>query len=238
MTNALESVGLASGFRIGTEKSVLSYINLKLALLGLPTIDLQDSSEITELTGAILSHHREAERLLADYLCPADQRVQDYLDSYLAGTLAKPRLPSRTFVLDRYGLARILSLPIDKDEFVSDIVTSYRIKQGVLHNPKSDRRTTQGVFHIAEGGAPIPSDKLAVPREVFGKMLELALQPPRQLQTLPFTSTQREPAECFVSLLLRPVPSSTGGVSGSSWSVSAKINGGSIFRSGKRDWES
>ena len=26
------------------------------------------------------------------------------------------------------------------------------MKQGVLHNPKSDRRTTQGIFHVAEGG--------------------------------------------------------------------------------------
>ena len=30
------------------------------------------------------------------------------------------------------------------------------MKQGVLHNPRSDRRTTQGIFHIVEGGLPIP----------------------------------------------------------------------------------
>jgi hypothetical protein len=40
----------------------------------------------------------------------------------------------------------------------------------VLHNPKSDRRTTQGIFHVTEGGLPIPDDKLGVPKgHVRGK---------------------------------------------------------------------
>src|SRR5205814_7928860 len=101
--------------------------------------------------------------------------------------------------------ARELSLPVDRDEFSSDIINSYRVKQGVLHNPKSDRRTTQGIFHVTEGGLPIPDDKLAVPKITFAKMLALALNPPRELMRLPFTSTQSKPAECFVSLLLRPI---------------------------------
>jgi hypothetical protein len=115
------------------------------------------------------------------------------------------KLPTRTFVLDRPGLARILSLPIDRDEFSSTILNSYRVANGVLHNPKSDRRTTQGIFHVTEGGLPIPDDKLGVPKVTFAKMLALALNPPRELMTLPFTSTQPKPAECFVSLLLRPL---------------------------------
>ena len=102
-------------------------------------------------------------------------------------------------------MARALSLPADRDEFTSSILSSYRVKQGVLHNPRSDRRTTQGIFHIAEGGLPIPDDKLAVPKAVFGKMLTLALTPPRELLRLPFTASQSPAAECFVSLLLRPL---------------------------------
>jgi hypothetical protein len=39
----------------------------------------------------------------------------------------------------------------------------------VLHNPASDRRTTAGVFHIVEGGLPIPDDKLAVPKLAFSR---------------------------------------------------------------------
>ena len=80
--------------------------------------------------------------------------------------------PERTFVLDSPGLARELSLPPDRDEFMSDIVRSYRLRQGVLHNPVNDRRTTQGVFHVTEGGLPIPDDKMAVPKIVFGRLLD------------------------------------------------------------------
>src|SRR4029077_10770098 len=110
-------------------------------------------------------------------------------------------------VLDRPGLAGLISLPVDRDEFVSGILNSYRVQQGVLHNPRSDRRTTQGIFHVAEGGLPIPNDKIAVPKTVFGKLLSLAFAPPKDLLRLPFTATQPQPAECFVSLLLRPMVS-------------------------------
>ncbi|HNQ37867.1 MAG TPA: hypothetical protein PKJ58_07900, partial [Prolixibacteraceae bacterium] len=150
---------------------------------------------------------REKNRLLSAYLCPADQRIQNFLDGYLSVFKDKvhPRLPSQTFIIDSHGIARALSLPPDKDLFVSDIINSYRIKQGVLHNPKNDRRTTEGVFHIAEGGLPIPDDKKAVPQLTFALLLNAALHPPKELMQLPFTSTQDEKAEVFVSLLLKPV---------------------------------
>ena len=179
-------------------------INLKLALLGCPTAQSCGHSEMDGLD-ATLSHFREASRLLADYLNPTDGRIQNFLHKYLHGLDCQPRLPARTFVLDQYGLARALSLPPDRDEFNSNIISSYRVQQGVLHNPKSDRRTTQGIFHVAEGGLPIPDDKRAVPREVFAQVLARALQPPRELLRLPFTSSQEEQAECWVSLLLRPL---------------------------------
>lgn len=102
-------------------------------------------------------------------------------------------------------MARALSLPVGKDTFTSELLSSFRVKQGVLHNPRSDRRTTQGIFHVAEGGLPIPADKAAVPKAVFATLLRLALHPPRELLRLPFTAAQATPAECFVSLLLRPV---------------------------------
>ena len=144
-------------------------------------------------------------RLLADYLCPADWRIDHFLREYLYDTGLAIKWPTRTFVLDSPGLARELSLPPDRDEFVSEIMRSYRLRQGVLHNPANDRRTTQGVFHVAEGGLPIPDDKLAVPKAVYARLLQIALQPPRELLRLPFTSSQTEQAECFVSLLLRPI---------------------------------
>jgi hypothetical protein len=79
------------------------------------------------------------------------------------------------------------------------------VRNGVLHNPKSDRRTTEGVFHIAEGGLPIPPDKKAVPKLTFAKLLEAALNPPVELLEIPFTAGENDKAYTFVSVLLRPI---------------------------------
>jgi hypothetical protein len=183
---------------------LIAHINVKLALIGSPPVPMAGDKEFTEIASAMARQSREKDRLLGQYLCPVDQRIQTFLYDYLQD-VPVTKLPTRTFVLDRPGLARVLSLPVDRDEFHSDIISSYRVKQGVLHNPRSDRRTTAGIFHVAEGGLPIPDDKLGVPKLTFAKMLALALNPPRELMTLPFTGTQPNPAECFVSLLLRPL---------------------------------
>ncbi|MFZ4587640.1 MAG: hypothetical protein ACOYNG_01505 [Terrimicrobiaceae bacterium] len=182
-----------------------TYINLKLAAIGCPTVDGADADPVfRNLAESMLAHSRETARLLADYQCPADWRIQRFLDEYLYATGKTPRLPAQTLILDRHGIARALSLPCNGDKFQSEILSSYRVWQGVLHNPAKDRRTTQGVFHVAEGGLPIPDDKKAVPAGTYARMLEFALQPPPELMRLPFTSGAVRQAECFVSLLLRP----------------------------------
>jgi phosphoenolpyruvate carboxykinase (diphosphate) len=191
--------------RLRVGDSLIESINLRLAMTGCPTFGNGLGNRLPGLTGPMFSRQMETMRLLADYFCPADWRIHAFLRDYLYDTGLEIKLPSRTFVLDSPGLARLLSLPPDCDEFVSDIMRSYRVSQGVLHNPANDRRTTHGVFHVAEGGLPIPDDKFAVPKPVFARLLQQALQPPRELMQLPFTSSQAEKAECFVSLLLRPI---------------------------------
>jgi hypothetical protein len=183
---------------------LIAHINVKLAMIGCQPVPLQGDKDFVEIAAAMAAQSREKDRLLGHHLCPVDQRIQNFLHDYLQA-VPVPKLPARTFTLDRPGLARVLSLPVDRNDFASDIINSYRVKQGVLHNPKSDRRTTAGIFHVTEGGLPIPDDKLGVPKITFAKMLQLALTPPSELLKLPFTSTQPQPAECFVSLLLRPL---------------------------------
>jgi len=185
--------------------TLIEGINLRLAMTGCPTFGNGALSRLPSLAAPMFSRQQETMRLLADYLCPADWRIDHFLRDYLYDTGIAIKWPARTFVLDSPGLARELSLPPDRDDFISDIVRSYRLRQGVLHNPVNDRRTTLGVFHVAEGGLPIPDDKIAVPKTVFARLLEQALQPPPELLRLPFTSTQPAQAECFVSLLLRPL---------------------------------
>ncbi len=183
------------------------YINLKLAASGQPICNDADSARFMATAQDLLKAFREKGRLLSTYLCPIDQRIQDFLDHNLddLGLEQVPRLPTITFILDRHGVARELSLPMGEDEFHSDIISSYRVRQGILHNPASDRRTTAGSFHIAEGGLPIPGDKSAVPKIVFANMLQHALNPPDDLMTIPFTSNQQQPSRMMVSLLLRPI---------------------------------
>ncbi len=187
------------------DAATASAIALRLELLGIPALTQVDQSETDSLMSPILARQRELSRRLAHRPCAADQRIQSFLDSYLEGAAETPQLPRSTFVLDQPGLARALSLPADSTSFVSDYVESYKVLGGVLHNPRNDRRTTAGVFHVAEGGLPIPDDKIAVDRDVFARLLAHAVDAPDDLLTLPWASTRAEPARCFVSLLLRPV---------------------------------
>ena len=127
--------------------------------------------------------------------CPADRRIEAFLNDYFSDLrLPSPlRLPGEALVLPRHGLARLLSLPYDADIYGNDYVRSYRVRNGVLHNPTSDRRTTQGTFHVAEGGLPIPGDKKAVPRSVFAALFRSAVAPPADLLVVPFTADRPEP---------------------------------------------
>lgn len=185
---------------------LIAYINLKLASLGLP-IYSKEGTSFLELANDMLSNIREKERVMPFYLSPVDTRIQSFLDAYFydIDSSEKPVLPSRTLVLDRFGMAREVSLPPEAHAYKSPTLSSYRIRNGILHNPANDRRTTQGVFHIAEGGLPIPLDKKAVPKITFARLLKKAFNPPEELLLLPFTAEEPKQAKVFLSLFLRPI---------------------------------
>jgi hypothetical protein len=162
-------------------------------------------AERTELKELIHAQLAELAPRRPRRAAPADLRIQAWLDQTFAAHAPVPRLPTETLTLDRAGMARELSLPRDGDSCESRLLKSYRLRNGVLHNPASDRRTTQGVFHLVEGGLPVPDDKLAVPPLAFVRLLERALQPPADLASLPYTAQDPVGVTCFVSLLLRPL---------------------------------
>ncbi len=207
MDKLKQSLGLDE--QAGSEnrrKELISYLNLKLSALDLPIYENTDTKELG-LSIDLIKNIRERNRILHDYLCPIDKRIQNFLDRYLIDVCpdGAPTLPNNTLNLDRYGLARELSLPPDENRFLANGIESYRIEQGVLHNPKNDRRTTKGAFHVSAGGFPVAADKLEVPVVTYSKLLEHALKPPQSQLELPFTSTQENKASSFVSLLLRPL---------------------------------
>lgn len=186
----------------------LRQINLQLAALDQPGW-LGDEDHWLEIADDLLRNYRQHRRLLQDYRCPADQRIQDFVNGYLLrnGNDDHVALPAVSFVLDGPGLAAELSLPVEDDRFESPWITSYRVKQGVLHNPQKDRRTTEGVFHVVDGGLPVAWDKKVVPVATFAALFKAAMNPPEALTRLPFTSGQEREAHMWVSLLLRPLVS-------------------------------
>ncbi len=190
---------------IDKRQITLQHICLQLASLG-HRCQLSSDRGYLAVADSLLKSYSAQRQLLSEYRCPADQRIQDFLNDYFKrnGIEIDIKLPGETFNLNEAGIARELSLPYDSDTYKSDLIESYRLIQGVLHNPKNDRRTTSGVFHIVEGGLPIPADKKVVPVEVYANLLQAALNPPAELMGLPIASNNEKPIEMWVSLLLRP----------------------------------
>ncbi len=184
------------------------HANLLLMALGLPTESFEEFDSVGQMTENLLAVNREQSRILIQQRCPVDQRIETFLKNYFSEIDGPPlRLPNQSVVLDRHGVARVLSLPANQDFYENRYVSSYRLKNGVLHNPLHDRRTTKGTFHVTEGGLPIAGDKRAVPKEVFYRLFQIAMSPSAELLQLPFTSKLEKPAEAFVSLYLRPLVS-------------------------------
>ena len=185
-------------------EELLRHVKLRLAASGYD--GGEDEDALFDVARDLILNHREKNRLLAEHLCPTDRRVQTFLDSYFADADETiPALPGQTFVLDRHGLARELSLPETEHHCKTPYSESYRLHQGVLHNPEHDRRTTKGSFHVCEGGFTVPHDKREVPKVTFLRLMAEALNPPQDALTVPFTQKAAKPFRSFVSLLLRPV---------------------------------
>lgn len=197
---------------ITSQEDRIKYINFKLASLGLPIFDAskdpsnQDLNFI-ELFDDIIKDYQEKTRMVDSQEIGINKRIQSFFDRYFSDSEERPEIIEHTFTLDHYGLARELSLPPNADSYKNAYLNSYRIKQGILNNPKNDRRTTEGSFHIVEGGLPIPFDKKAVPKETFVKLYQSAINPPDALMELPFTSCQEKKAKTFVALTLKPIVS-------------------------------
>lgn len=189
-----------------SREATVKYIGLKLIANGQP---VPAGCGIADSLGAerILNTYYQRLKQLDAVRSPADRRIESFLETYFAGVNGQEdlRLPDSTFVLDRHGIARELSLPIDGDTYSNELVSSYRVHNGVLHNPRNDRRTTKGTFHVTEGGLPIPNDKLAVPRETFAKLFHAAMNPPDVDLEFPFCANEVKKSSGFVSLLLRPI---------------------------------
>ncbi len=173
-------------------------VHLQLIANGLTPVT--SAFEVLAESQGLLDQFLERGRLLADQRCPADQRILKRFSHPISATRQSPGrcMPCRIRRWCCIGMAspRRLSLPDNGDEFASELLTArvFRVRNGVLHNPKSDRRTTAGTFHVAEGGLPVPGDKKSVPKEVFAAMFHHAMNPPADAMILPFTVKPPSPS--------------------------------------------
>ena len=196
---------LGIGNSLYSKGDLADYVNLKLEAIGGRGFQKTGGAAVMDLAKPFLRSVKARSHLAESPLPPADRRIQNFLERFAAEVGEEaPNLPRETFNLDRHGLARILSLPGGSDHFKSSINDSYRVAQGVLHNPKSDRRTTAGVFHVTDWGLPVPWDKKAVPPLTALRLFRAAVNPPEEFTLVPLTSEQEKPSHCWVSLLLRP----------------------------------
>lgn len=191
------------------DSALFEYVNMRLDAIGEPIFGKKEDYPLLKMAQPLLDNYRDFVSVAAMQYCPSDKRIMDFLSGYLHDVLDAHEevapLPFASLELDRFGTARMLSMPPDCDSYKNEYVESFRVRQGILHNPKNDRRTTAGVFHIAEGGLPIPDDKKAVPKKVFKNLWRAAINAPENLLELPFTSTQREKAKRWVSLFVKPI---------------------------------
>jgi len=83
--NMIRTLGLdAGGSAVGQREQIIRYINLKLAALGMPTAGVDAQTGFLSVAGDLLADFQEFARLLDGYLCPADQRINNFLDEHLA----------------------------------------------------------------------------------------------------------------------------------------------------------
>ena len=99
-------------------------IAVKLASQGFdvpPATNGQKEAEnqVMHLASDLFRRYAEQSRLLTGHLNPPDRRIQDFLDDALSATGVNIELPTNAINMDRYGMARKLSLPEDPsiDEF-------------------------------------------------------------------------------------------------------------------------
>ena len=117
---------------ITTSDDRIQYINFKLASLGLPIYETDQSKGTSSayfinLFDDIIKDYKEKLRMVDVNEIGIHKRINQFFESYFKGLENIPRVVENHFTLDHYGLAREMSLPPDADTFFNEYINSYRI---------------------------------------------------------------------------------------------------------------
>src|ERR1700722_16485430 len=91
---------------VASDAELVQYIDLKLAALG-HSVGREAEADFLAIARPLLRNIHQKDLMLGNLLCPADQRIQAFLDDYLKDVCPKgaAHIPGNTFLLDRPGLA-------------------------------------------------------------------------------------------------------------------------------------
>ena len=201
-----EDIGIdRAGHEVETSISAIEGIKLQLILQGFNVENL--NTKIAQIINPLTDHLKFFTKNIGEQKSHTDERIEQFLKDFLKDVDSESGnyLPINDFICDKYGTARILSLPEHSDEFHAEYIDSYRTFNGILNNPSTDKRTTKDVFHIVESDMPTPLDKKEVPKVAFARMVRLAFQPDPENLILPFTSEQHNPIKLFTSNYIKPI---------------------------------
>src|SRR5688572_17507954 len=98
----MAGLGTNGAVAVPERRALHRSIVLKLAAMGVQVPEGVGDRDVLDLGRDLFARYREQSRLLSDHLCPADRRVQQFLDRLLGplGMAQPPRLPANTFILD------------------------------------------------------------------------------------------------------------------------------------------
>jgi hypothetical protein len=140
MSNTLSEYPYIESQGVDKRQLKLQHICLQLAALG-HNCHMNIDRSYLSVADSLLRNYSQHRRLLADYRCPSDQRIQDFLNDYLQrnGVDSNINLPGETFSLLLPGLAREISLPYAGNRHYSSRSESrrgYCIIPGVIVAPR------------------------------------------------------------------------------------------------------
>ena len=84
------------GMTPAQNEELIRYINLKLVALGQPSSRGTTDPYFLEIVGPLLRNYYQKDQLLGNRLCPADTRIQQFLEAYLKDVCpgGAPHLPA------------------------------------------------------------------------------------------------------------------------------------------------
>jgi hypothetical protein len=222
-------------------KNLKRHANLLLASQGLPigTIDDPEAERLLEIASSLVDRTAAKSRLLGQYSCPIDQRIESFLKGYFADLAPTDQawLPKLSLELDRHGVARVMSIPSRRfGTYESELLTSYRVRNGVLHNPAFGPPDDAGDLPcLRRTGCRCRATSCAVPRQDLsgpahsgGRIRPESNRWRCRSRSRSGPEGRESGATTWVSLLLRPIVAP--GVEG--YSPSA-YDGGPVLRSGQ-----